>query len=1331
VSIADDTGNSATDFLTRDTSLTVNGTVGTLGAGEHAQISIDGTTWVDLAVVGGTWSFVDARVLTAGSYTYRVRVVDAAGNLGATDTQAVVVDLSAPTQVAAVVSFVDNLGPLTGTLLNGAITDDTTPVLNGSITAGVAAGDTLRIYQDGVLVRAIVLTAGQTSWTYAPPVLGFGLHSYTTTLVDAAGNESTPGTPFTFTVDALATLTALATDTGVSVAGGFSNSAALNTDLVTRDSTPLLTGTIARALQADEVVRISLDGGLTWTTVQDADGATTWSYAPPAYAASATVAAQVRIENTADGTHGSASTVNYTVDLVAPTLTLTAPALANAAAIDADGDRTIAAGTAVFSSAVSGTAEVGTTVALINDVNHDGIYTEGVDVVLGSTVVGAGGTWSISAALGTGGGAYHLGYVVWDAAGNQSRLSATTQVDVVPVLDHLPAAAAAHGTSNTSGFGGAMAINLLGNWSFAGDQAIYNGTSRTTYSGTDLGTLLLSGGTSTAYAFFDYNLDGILDVIGTDANAGGTNTTPLWTGAAGLVYVAGAVGTGLTGVSNGGVAVIDMDGDGYLDAIVGDGAGDSASFVKNALGVLSTYGNGTALLPPAAGIANLQTGREVSGVDLNNDGRVDIALHSTTTTTLGNNNDFTLTLLTNNGKASLNGANWTESQAINDVFATNATSGNATDAVSLTWADFNNDGWLDLYVNSSKAGTASKVYLNNAGTLSTTGVSVANDTLAGDASVAVDWNGDGRMDAVELDYATGVANLYANSGNVAAGAWASRQLAGLAPNSVNSIAAADYDWDGDVDLLIGMNGSTATQLVANTNQVKDGTALHLRILNAQGFNVYFGNTVQVFDAQGALVATQIINPQSGSWGNDSSGIVNVFGLDPTQTYTVKLLANNNGASATYTWNVTSGDATSAQLLTTTDVPVLLPNVMTGTGYDDTYVVGNVLGGSTVYNGGGGWNAPLLPGETKTWSATGGMDIVDFRNASAGVGVDLTTNLVTGWGILGTVNNVEGVRGSALADTFVGSLGDNMFEGRGGNDTYFLGLNAGNDRLVYNLLNATDKATGGNGSDVVNGFTLGSMANAASTDADLIDLGGLLAGYTGTAHVYRDAGTGNFVLDPSSAGLLNYIHVTNVGGNTVIAVDLGGTGSFSTPLLTLTGVTTSLETLLGNGQLLIGGAGVAGSTGVQSLASFSLAQDQAEPLAAQKSALADTGHTLDLAANGQQGHETLMYKLLSTVGANSATGGNGFDEVNGFRLGAFETSADADRIDVSALLTDYAAHSGDPIGNYLQLTQSNGNTVLSIDRDGAGGAQAMTPLLSLNGVSTDLATLLANHQLVVV
>jgi hypothetical protein len=48
----------------------------------------------------------------------------------------------------------------------------------------------------------------------------------------------------------------------------------------------------------------------------------------------------------------------------------------------------------------------------------------------------------------------------------------------------------------------------------------------------------------------------------------------------------------------------------------------------------------------------------------------------------------------------------------------------------------------------------------------------------------------------------------------------------------------------------------------------------------------------------------------------------------------------------------------------------------------------------------------------------------------------------------------------------------------------------------------------------------------------------------------------------------------------------------------------------------------------------------------------------------------------------------------------------------------------------QLAAAYGSTSISIDRDGAGTAFSETPLVTLNGVSTDLATLLANHQIVV-
>ncbi|MDR0781317.1 MAG: type I secretion C-terminal target domain-containing protein, partial [Pseudomonadales bacterium] len=57
--------------------------------------------------------------------------------------------------------------------------------------------------------------------------------------------------------------------------------------------------------------------------------------------------------------------------------------------------------------------------------------------------------------------------------------------------------------------------------------------------------------------------------------------------------------------------------------------------------------------------------------------------------------------------------------------------------------------------------------------------------------------------------------------------------------------------------------------------------------------------------------------------------------------------------------------------------------------------------------------------------------------------------------------------------------------------------------------------------------------------------------------------------------------------------------------------------------------------------------------------------------------------------------------------------------------------GDSIGQYLSVTHSGGNSIINIDRDGSGGAFSSVALATLNGVNVDLATLLANHQIVVV
>jgi hypothetical protein len=1158
------TGDYGSGSYTNDTLPVLNGTLNTgLGANEVLRI-YEGSTFLGIATVTGlNWTFEFTNILSNGSHDFTARVMDAAGNQGPiSNAFNLIVDTIATSQTANINNYIDSSGAVTGLMGSNTTTDDTTPTLIGAVTAGVQAGYTINLYQNDVLITSIVLANGQTSWSYTPNILGFGTYNYYVKVADQAGNEGTASPIFSLTVDATATLSSIMTDTAYGQAGNYStNNDAVNTDLITRDSTPILNGTISRALEANEQVTISLDGGNSWIVVQTTLGATSWAYTPQSsgYTVSTIVPLQVRIENTVNGTHGSTTTTTYTVDLIAPSMTLSNPDFANPGTIDADGDKTILAGAVQFNSSVDGTAEVGSVVALINDINNDGIYTEGVDSVLNVATVAAGGTWNMSLSLTA--GQYHLGYVIWDAAGNRSRLSMTSDVDVVNNLGNAPYTNSAFGTNATLGYGSSMVINTNGHWTFVNDQAVYAGASTTSYTTT---ALTLTSGTVSSYSFGDYNLDGNIDIIGTDSAV--TSTAPIWTGIAGGGFTAGNVNAGQL-IARGGSVFLDMDGDGYLDAVVGDRGNDSSAFLKNNSGVFSVYGRASGN-PTATGLSTLTMDRENSAVDLNNDGKVDLALHATTSQS-GVTGAYTLSLLLNNGSSSATGANWTETQVITNVFGT-ARADDSTTPLSMTWADFNGDGYLDLYLNTTQTGNSanSKIFFNNGGSLSSNGVAIANDSLAGEASVAVDWNGDGKMDAIEVDYTTGIANLYTNNGNVATG-WATTQLADMGNSTLNGIAAADYDWDGDIDLLASFNTSTPTQLISNTNQVKDGTALHLRIVNAEGHNVYYGNTVQLFDSSGRLVSTQIINPQSGNWVNDGSALVNIFGLDPSQSYTVKLLANDHGVTTTYSWNVTPGSAVDAQVLTTTAVTTANATTLVGTGYNDTYVVSNVVGGTTAYNGGGGWNLPVMKGESKTWVASGGMDIIDFRNASTGVTVNLQAGTVSGWGTVSNITNVEGVRGSAQSDTLSGNAFDNIFEGRGGDDIINLGSNAGNDRLVYNLINPADHVTGGNGTDTINGFVAGSLAFAPNSDADIIDLSGLLTAYTGTAYVYFDAGTGSYMLDRASIGLYKYLQVSTVGNDTVISVDLAGTGNFTTPLLTLKNISLSLEYLLANGQLLLG------------------------------------------------------------------------------------------------------------------------------------------------------------------
>src|SRR5262249_825345 len=92
----------------KDTTLTVFGANGTLGAGEKIQISTDGTTWNDVVQdSSNAWHYVDGTAHNT-TFTYSTQIVDAASNVGTTTSQFVTIDTGLPTLTIDAITGDDN-----------------------------------------------------------------------------------------------------------------------------------------------------------------------------------------------------------------------------------------------------------------------------------------------------------------------------------------------------------------------------------------------------------------------------------------------------------------------------------------------------------------------------------------------------------------------------------------------------------------------------------------------------------------------------------------------------------------------------------------------------------------------------------------------------------------------------------------------------------------------------------------------------------------------------------------------------------------------------------------------------------------------------------------------------------------------------------------------------------------------------------------------------------------------------------------------------------------------------------------------------------------------
>lgn len=224
----------------------------------------------------------------------------------------------------------------------------------------------------------------------------------------------------------------------------------------------------------------------------------------------------------------------------------------------------------------------------------------------------------------------------------------------------------------------------------------------------------------------------------------------------------------------------------------------------------------------------------------------------------------------------------------------------------------------------------------------------------------------------------------------------------------------------------------------------------------------------------------------------NGAILTVYGEDI-------VLISSNGAP------ITAAMLGTASIVNATHVPVIvaatpLPGDTVGTEGGD--VLTAQAGGGVVWGFGG--NDTLRPSDgADTFQGGAGTDVVDYGGAGAGVGIDLgSAGAATGAAAGDLFTEVEGIIGSAFADTLCGDGADNFLSGgegadricgRGGNDT--LDGGGGRDRLEggdgHDVLYAGgdhDEVLGQDGNDSLYGQD-GNDTISASAGNDYVD-GGL-------------------------------------------------------------------------------------------------------------------------------------------------------------------------------------------------------------------------------------------------
>jgi hypothetical protein len=177
--------DSLTVFFTVDGTASPGNDYSGLGpAGNPFQVTIPAGSSTALITIDPV---ADVTVEADETVIFELDSTTGLGYVIATDTAVSGIIRNDDFKLATINTISDNVGTVQGAIAEGAVANDSTPTLSGSLSAPLASGEKLAIYRNGSF--AAHASVSSTGWSYTSAAIsGNGSQSFTAAVVDGAGN---------------------------------------------------------------------------------------------------------------------------------------------------------------------------------------------------------------------------------------------------------------------------------------------------------------------------------------------------------------------------------------------------------------------------------------------------------------------------------------------------------------------------------------------------------------------------------------------------------------------------------------------------------------------------------------------------------------------------------------------------------------------------------------------------------------------------------------------------------------------------------------------------------------------------------------------------------------------------------------------------------------------------------------------------------------------------------------------------------------------------------------------------------------------------------------